>query len=141
MLLSAPMGAMTGVRMRNLVCLSVAALVLLAVPASAQDCVVPYAPTVPSGTTATREQILAARDEVTAFLKASEDYQMCLTTHLEQRLDEARRYPRDNPPQAVETLKKATANKINASKRELGRTGDEINAAIRAFNEAHPAAN
>ena len=128
--------------MRNRISLSVAALLLFALPAAAQDqCVVPYAPTVPDGANATREQIVAARDQVHAFIRDSDSYQRCLTTYLQQQIDAARRDPRDNPPEAVERLRQATANKIGANQREKIRTGTEINAAVKAFNEAHPPAN
>jgi len=128
--------------MRNRVSLSVAALVLFALPAAAQDrCVVPYAPTVPKGMTASREQILTARDQVTAFLKASEDYQSCLKLYLEQQMEEARRDPRNNSPESVAMMKRAIENRAGANQREKERTGTEFNEAVKAFNAAHPAAN
>ena len=120
-------------------CLSVATLVAFAVPAMAQDsCVTPYAPTVPDGTTASKEQILSARDQVMAFLKASDDYQLCLKTYLDQQVAAAAK-DKDNKTKEVDpALKKSIVDKGDANQREKVRTGTELNTAVRAFNTAHP---
>jgi hypothetical protein len=120
------------------ICLSVAALVAFAAPAMAQDtCVTPYAPTVPDGTTASKEQILSARDQVMAFLKASDDYQACLKLYLEQQVAAA---ARDKDKKEIDpALRKAILDKGESNQREKVRTGTELNTAVRAFNAAHPA--
>ena len=114
-----------------------AALLLFAVPAMAQDnCVVPYAPSVPKGDTATREQILSTRDLVTAFIKASDDYQRCLLIVV-QREEQAAA----NEKRAVNSVLLASLDaKASANQREKVRTGEELNAAVRAFNAANTAA-
>jgi hypothetical protein len=113
-----------------------AAVLFLAVPAMAQDaCVVPYAPTVPNGETATRDQILATRDLVMAFIKASDDYQNCLRVYLDQETATAARESR----QVDAALRASVIAKGDASQREKERTGTELNNAVRAYNTAHPA--
>ena len=120
------------------ICLGVVALAAFAAPAMAQDaCVTPYAPTVPDGTTATKEQILSARDQVMAFIKASDDFQACLKLYLEQQMAAA---ARDKDKKEIDpALKKAIIDKGDSNQREKVRTGTELNTAVRAFNTAHPA--
>jgi hypothetical protein len=120
------------------ICLSVAALVAFAVPAMAQDaCVTPYAPTVPDGATATKEQILSTRDQVMAFLKASDDYQQCLKLYLDQQIAAA---AKDRDKKEIDpALKKSIVDKADSNQREKVRTGTELNTAVRTFNAAHPA--
>jgi hypothetical protein len=112
------------------------ALALYGVPALAQDsCVVPYAPTVPQGASATREQILSTRDLVMAFIKASDDYQNCLRVYLDQQTQLAAREQR----QVDAALRASVLAKADANQREKERTGTELNAAVRAYNTANPA--
>jgi hypothetical protein len=114
-----------------------AALLLLAVPAMAQDnCVVPYAPSVPKGETATREQILSTRDLVTAFIKASDDYQRCLLIVVQQEEQAAASEKRAANAVLLASLEAKQA----ANQREKVRTGEELNAAVRAWNTANTAA-
>jgi hypothetical protein len=113
-----------------------AVAVLLAMPAMAQDtCVVPYAPTIPKGETATRDQILSTRDLVMAFIKASDDYQNCLRVYLDQQTALA---ARENRPVDA-TIRASAEARGAANQREKERTGAELNAAVRAFNAANPA--
>ena len=117
-------------------CLTAVALIACAAPAMAQEtCTVPYAPTVPNGATATREEISAARNQVMAFIKAADEYQVCLRASLDQENATAARERRQ--PHAA--LIASIHAKDQANMREKVRTGNELNAAIRAFNAAHPA--
>jgi hypothetical protein len=117
-------------------CLTAVALVIYAAPAMAQDtCTTPYAPTVPNGATATRDQITAARNQVMAFLKAADEYQACLKVSLEQEAQTAIRERREPHAALIASIHAKDA----ANMREKVRTGNELNAAIRAFNAAHPA--
>lgn len=121
--------------MRRL-CLAAVALVGFASPAIAQEnCVVPYAPTVPKGATATREQVNTTRNEVMAFLKASDQYQVCLKLYLDQETANAARERR----QVDAAVRASILAKNDANQRDKERTGAELNAAVRAYNTAHPA--
>ena len=119
------------------ICLTAVALFAFAAPVMAQDaCVVPYAPTIPNGTSATRDQILSARDSVTAFLKASDDYQNCLRVYLEQQTAIATRESRE----VDGAIRASVLAKNDSNQREKERIGAEFNAAVRAFNAAQPPA-
>jgi hypothetical protein len=122
--------------MKRGICLT-AAFIVLSFPAVAQDsCVVPYAPTVPKGETATRDQILSTRDLVMAFIKASDDYQNCLRVYLDQQEQLAAREQR----QVEAAVRASVLAKGDANQREKERTGIELNAAVRAYNAANPPA-
>jgi hypothetical protein len=66
--------------MMRRICLS-AAFVMLAAPAfaAADDaCINPTAPTMPNGKTAAREEVIAAANNVKAYVAESDKYQECL---------------------------------------------------------------
>lgn len=118
--------------MRGLV-LCALALAALAGPAMAGEaCIVPFSPTIPNGATATRDQILNTRDLVTAFIKASDDYQSCLNLYLQQQEEAAQRSREPVDP----AIKAGILAKGEANQREKVRVGDEFNIAVRAFNTA-----
>ena len=113
-----------------------AALCLSAAPALADNtCVEPFAPTVPHGSSATKEQLLTARNEVTAFIKASDEYQQCILLDVQQQRDAAR-HDQKTLPQEVEDRAKS---RIDANQREKERVGKEFNEAVQGYNAAHPA--
>src|SRR5258706_15996405 len=94
--------------------LAAAALVVLAGPAAARRCSQPYAPVVKINASATKQEILSLRNDMTSFIAASDIYQSCL---IAQRADGAL----------------ATANQA-----EKERVAREFNSALHAFLASHP---
>jgi hypothetical protein len=120
---------------RSLV-LSAVAVLVLASPASAQNsCVQPYAPTVPNGTAANKDQMLAAQNEVKTFIRDSDAYQECILRDVRGQREAARRDQKTLDP----AIEEAALRRINANQREKERVGAEYNAAVRAHAAAQPA--
>ena len=116
--------------------LSAVLLVALATPALADDPCgpLPAAPAVPDGKTASKDQILAARTDVTAFLKTSDQYQGCLKTYLDQKTQEAAKDKNSVDP----SVKAGVLAKADSNQRDKVRVGNDFNKAVTAFNAAHP---
>ena len=104
-------------------------------PAFAADpaCTAPIPPVALDGATATQEQMTAMHDDVTNFLKASEDYQNCVVADLDAQKLKAKKMRIEFDPYIQ---KQATAD-VAANQRLKERVGGEFNAAVHAFNGHH----
>ena len=109
-------------------------LVLAGTPVFAADCVEPYAPAIPNGTTATKDQMLNTQDEVKAFIKASDNYQECILLDIQTQ---KAALARDQKTIDQGVVDRATAS-IDRNQREKERVGAEYNVAVRAYAAAHP---
>ena len=98
------------------------------------QCVQPYAPTIPNGATATKEQMLSAQDEVKGFLAASDNYQECIILDIKNQRDALAREQKT----LDQTVADAANAQIAANQREKNRVGAEYNAAVQAYTAAHP---
>jgi hypothetical protein len=115
--------------------LTAGAMLGLAGPALAADCVRPEAPAAVDGATATMEQLLAAKAAVTAFITASDTYQTCLIDDLDAQKKAAKASKTKLDPAAS---KDADA-KMSANQADKERVGQSFNAAAKAYKAAHPA--
>jgi hypothetical protein len=116
-------------------CLPAIALALFAAPAYAQDsCAAPTAPKVPDGKTAAAADIIAANKEVVAFMKASDDYQTCLVTYINEQDAAAKKERKTFDPK----MKTAIQAKGDANQKEKERVGMAYNTAAQAYRAAHP---
>jgi hypothetical protein len=117
------------------IAVATAAVCLLAAPALADNtCVEPFAPTVPHGGNATKEQMLTARKEVTDFIKLSDQYQQCIILDVQQQRTAAQ-HDGKTVPQDVEDRAKA---RIDDNQRDKERVGKEFNDSVHAYDVAHP---
>jgi hypothetical protein len=98
------------------------------------SCVEPFAPAIPNGATATKDQLLALQDDVHAFLKASDDYSACMKLDFKRQTEDATRKGLDPDPK----LANAVVAKINENQDDKVRVGNEFNAAVKAYTAAHP---
>jgi hypothetical protein len=115
--------------------LSAVALALLTAPASAQNsCVQPYAPRIPNGTAATKDQMLTAQNEVKTFIRDSDAYQECILRDVRGQREAARRDQKTLDP----SIEEAAMRRINTNQREKERVGAEYNATVKAYSDAHP---
>jgi hypothetical protein len=122
--------------MRRTAYLAAALFIATAAPALAQDKCgpAPASPIIPDGKTATAEQVNAALTDVKAFIKASDDWQLCLKTDLDQQIDAAKgsKTPFDPKIQA------AIVAKGDANQKEKVKVAQEYTASAHAYNQAHP---
>lgn len=102
----------------------------------APNCTAPTPPTAVDGNTATQQQIDAARQEVSAFLSASNSYRNCLGRALGGRQDLAF-FTKSNVPTAIV---RQIEGKVADNQTQKERVGRDFNAAVAAFNarNGHP---
>jgi hypothetical protein len=117
--------------------LAVALAAVSAAPAFAQNlsnCAEPIAPAALDGGNATTAQMNDAHADVMTFIKASDDFQLCLL-HEEKLINEAAVKAKKDPDPAVDASVKSSIMK-NQSLKE--RIGAEYNAAVVAYKAKHP---
>ena len=102
--------------------LTLTALLALGSPALAQHCAQPYAPDVSVTPKSSKQDLLQLRDDVQSFIQASDQYQQCLIKASKAASDIGGK---------LETM-------IAANQKDKQRVGDAFNAAVKAFNTAHP---
>lgn len=123
--------------------LSLASVMVLAmaVPAfaDASSCYEPIAPAAVDGNTATEAQLKSSLSDVKDFIKASDDYQTCLLSDLQEQKRQAAR-SKDKKPldPSIEADVKARVDKNQKLKEQVGA---EYNNAAKAYQAKHPAAH
>lgn len=106
--------------------------VLLTVAPMTFACDYPEKPSIPDGSTATKEQLLAAKDEVANYLAGVDDYLTCIETAEKEAVAAL-----DNPN--TEDLKRRDemlSSKFDAANDEKALVGEEFNQQVRAYNAA-----
>ena len=115
--------------------LTTAAFVMLAAPAFAQDkCSAPNAPTIPNGKTAATAELVQAQKDVVAFIKSSDDYQICILAAITAAENEAKENKKAPDP----AIRKALEAKGDANQKLKETVGKAYNAAAAAYKQAHP---
>ena len=115
--------------------LTAAAFVMLAAPALAQDkCAAPVAPVVPNGRTAATAELVQAQKDVVAFIKASDDYQVCILAAITAAQNEAKDAKKAPDP----AIRKALEAKGDANQKLKETVGKAYNTAAAAYKAAHP---
>ncbi len=115
--------------------LTAAAFVMLAAPAFAQDkCSAPNAPAIPNGKTAATAELVQAQKDVVAFIKSSDDYQVCILAAITASENEAKENKKAPDP----AIKKALEAKGDANQKVKETVGKAYNAAAAAYKQAHP---
>ena len=113
---------------------SLAALIMLAAPAFAQaKCSTPIAPVMLDGKTATLPQLNQAAKNAVAFIKASDNYQVCILDEIAAQDQQAKK----NKKTLDLTIRKALEDKGDANQKEKERVGKEYNVAAAAYKVAH----
>ena len=115
--------------------LTAAAFVMLAAPAFAQDkCSAPNAPVVPNGRTAATAELVQAQKDVVAFIRSSDDYQVCILAAITASENEAKENKKAPDP----AIRKALEAKGDANQKLKETVGKAYNAAAAAYKQAHP---
>jgi phosphoenolpyruvate-protein kinase (PTS system EI component) len=124
---------------------SAVALAMLAAPAFAAEskCAAPIAPSMPSdGKAATAADMTQAAKDAVAFIKDSDQYQLCLKA----ALDDTEKQIKDIDPKhdkdgterkALLAAQKDINTKADASQKEKERVGKAYNTAAAAYKSAH----
>lgn len=113
------------------------ALATLAFAGSAladEACTRPTAPAPLDGASATMEQVLAAKNEVAAFMTASDTFQSCVISDLEAKRAAAKAAKTKMDKAVIQ----AANAQIDENQKDKVAAGAAYNAAVRAFKAAHP---
>lgn len=112
------------------------ALALVGSPAFAQTSCgsAPAAPAIPDGAKASASEITDAYKQVTAFMKTSDDWQLCVKNDIDKQKADAAA-----AKQTFDTkIEKTADTQGDANQKDKERIGKEMNAALAAYHKAHP---
>lgn len=115
--------------------LVIGALALLAAPL-ALACDYPERPKMPDGAKASKDDMIAAKNDVTAFLAGVDDYLTCIESSEKEAvaaLDSAE-------PAELQRRDEMLSKKFDAANDEKALVGEEFNQEVRAYNAARKAA-
>jgi hypothetical protein len=109
-------------------------LILFATP-WAFACDYPDRPTIPDGSTATKDQMLDAKGAITTYLAGVDEYLLCIETEEKEAVEEL------NNPNATELKARdeMLSKKFDAANDEKALVGEEFNQQVRAYNAAQKA--
>lgn len=118
----------------NYIKLALISLILGSTASIANDCTAPPSPTLPDGTTASMEEMLAAQKAVKAFQAANTEYRACLDPLVTAAEVAA---AGDSPgPDLQKTLEQLN-NEYNASVSAEEEVANGFNVALRDFKKAN----
>ncbi len=104
--------------------------------ADSSSCSEPYPPTAIDGNAVTVDQLKAAAHDANLFMKASDEYQTCLTADYSAQAEAAAK-SKDKKP-LDPSIKADVEAKIANNQKEKERVGAEFTAALGAFRAKHP---
>lgn len=96
---------------------------------SALACDYPESPTLPNGTTATKDEMVAGQKEVKSYIKALEEYQQCLVDEEEA----ARAELGELEPEALKQREGVLTKKYNAAHDEMLKVAAAFNAELKEY--------
>jgi hypothetical protein len=122
--------------LRN-IALSSAFVLAFATPAFADlnSCSEPYAPAAVNGAAATEAQMHAAVKDVKQFIADSDAYQDCVNNQVKEAQIQAKKDKKDFDTSIAADAK----SRIDRNQKDKEKVGAEVNAAVAAYNAAHPA--
>jgi len=102
---------------------------------SAFACDYPERPSIPDGSTASKEELLAAKDAVGAFLADVDGYLTCIENAEKEAVAAL-----ENPdPEELKRRDEMLNSKFNAANEEKALIGEQFNQQVRAYNAARKA--
>ncbi|CAN7408185.1 hypothetical protein LJR225_002602 [Phenylobacterium sp. LjRoot225] len=111
------------------------ALLVFGAPSLAlAECQRPTAPAAVDGATATLEQLKTAKQDVSAFMTASDDYQACVLKEVLDQKAAAKAAKTKLDP----AIAKAADARVSENQADKERVGVEFNTAAKAYKAAHP---
>ena len=109
-------------------------LLLIAAPMSFA-CDYPERPSVPDGSTASKEELIAAKEGVATFLAGVDDYLTCIESDEKEAVAALESADTDDLKRRDEML----SSKFDAANEEKALVGEEFNQQVRAYNAAQQA--
>jgi len=100
-------------------------------------CDYPERPGIPDGSTASKDELLAAKNDVGAFLAGVDDYLTCIEAAEKEAVAEAESPSTEDLKRRDEML----SSKFDAANEEKELVGEEFNQQVRAYNAARQAAD
>jgi len=113
--------------MRSLTLSGAAVVAAFAFVSMASACETPAVVAIPDGKTATKEQMLAARDQVKAYMKSMDEFMACIDQEAAAKGEGA-------PPEYKDQM----AARHNAAVSEEEAIAAAFNDQLHAYNAAHP---
>ena len=121
--------------MTKIIKLALGGLLLIAAP-MAFACDYPERPSIPDGSTSSKEELLAAKDAVNSYIAGVDAYLMCIESAEKAAIAEI-----DNPdPEELKRRDDMLSKKFDAANDEKALVGEEFNVQVRAYNAARKAA-
>jgi hypothetical protein len=109
---------------------AVAATVLFAAPAFGLACEYPERPTLPDGSTASKDEMIAAQSAVKAFLASVDEYLNCI----EQEEKDAVAAMDDPDEETIKRRDELLSKRFDAANEEKFLFGEKWNQQVRAYN-------
>ena len=100
-------------------------------------CDYPARPAIPDGSTATRDQLMLAKEDVNTYLAGIDEYLTCIETDEKDAVD----LLEDPDPEELKRRDDVLGKKFDAANDEKALVGEEFNLQVRAYNDARKAAN
>ena len=115
---------------------AVACCVLLACPVT-YACDYPQRPTIPNGSTASKDELMLAKEDVNTYLAGVDEYLTCIETD-----ETAAVAALDDPdPAALKRRDEVLEKKFDAANDEKALVGEQFNLQVRAYNAARKTAD
>ena len=113
---------------------AIGCLLLIAAPLTFA-CDYPERPGIPDGSTASKEELLAAKDAVGAFLAGVDEYLTCIESAEKDTVAAL-----ENPdPEDLKRRDEMLSSKFDAANEEKALVGEQFNQEVRAYNAARQA--
>lgn len=120
--------------MNKTIKIAIGCLLLIAAPMTFA-CDYPERPSIPDGSTASKEELLASKDSVAAFLAGVDDYLTCIETAEKDAVAALDAPDTDDLKRRDEMI----SSKFDAANDEKALVGEEFNQEVRAYNAARQA--
>ena len=114
----------------------IGSLLLIAAPMSFA-CDYPEKPSIPDGSTASKEELIAAKDGVATYLAGVDDYLTCIETAEKEAVAALESTDTEELARRDQML----SSKFDAANDEKALVGEEFNQQVRAYNAARQAAD
>ena len=115
---------------------AIGCLLLIAAPMTFA-CDYPERPNIPDGSTASKEELLAAKDDVATYLAGVDDYLTCVETAEKESVAALESPDNDDLKRRDEMI----SSKFDAANEEKALVGEQFNQQVRAYNAARQASN
>ena len=113
--------------------IAVGCFILLACP-SAFACDYPARPSIPNGSSASRDELMLAKEDINAYLAGVDAYLICLEAEFKSAKDSLA-----DEPEELSRRDDMLGKKFDAANDEKELVGEEFNLQVRAYNAARKA--